>query len=294
MIQSMRKIIICVIGLLGSPAMVPAACKGCETFCCPPFPLTASVEVGHHWTYSIMEHRSYTDDEDIARIDSTYCGTQSITVIGRLKVKDHIYFELGYRDVIDSDGRAWQYDGLYRVDKARRMWQFDTGTSTEKLLWDIWGPPVDDALRNRKPVSRYIYYEEAGVKEIIANGQVWPGLIVVREGPFERHEWDWLSVSDTIKVKVLDKWQEDERITELYAFSFTAPEMFAYSIIAPNFGVLYCGTWEGWASDGVGQDYTLESYEQVEVSTVLEDVSFGQLKERVPRPASKLSRIHRE
>ena len=27
---------------------------------------------------------------------------------------------------------------------------------------------------------------------------------------------------------------------ELYAFSFTAPEMFAYSIIAPNLGVLYC------------------------------------------------------
>ena len=28
------------------------------------------------------------------------------------------------------------------------------------------------------------------------------------------------------------------------------------------------------------------SHEQVEVSTVLEDVSFGQLKERVTRPAS--------
>ena len=54
-------------------------------------------------------------------------------MVESLQIEDRTYFAL-------SDG------GLYRVDEEKRTWRYDTEAKSEKIVWDIWGPPEDKII----------------------------------------------------------------------------------------------------------------------------------------------------
>ena len=251
--------------------MLPTAGPAMQSIWCPPFPLPTSVRVGQSWTYSIEKFWHGRDNDRIAYRDSQYVGTQTTTVVGSHQVGERTYLEL-------DDGR------LYRVDEAGRTWRYDVGTGAEKILWDIWGPPIDDALLAREPQFRYVAYphEEGTVKEIVVGGEVLGYSRIIRGGPFERNEWD--SLLSFSRIRKHRTWQESslDGIVELYTLQWRAPEQGAYCVFSPGLGVVYWSYWKDWPGSGGGRSYYLESYEEVE--TVAKEESFGQVKERVTHP----------
>ncbi len=275
----MSKSIIPAIGVVGSILMLPTAGLGEQSLWCPPFPLPTSVRVGQSWTYSVEKVKYGRDEDGIAYRDSQDVGTQTLKVVRSHQIGDRTYLEL-------DDG------GLYRVDEAGRTWQYDVRNASEELLWDIWGPPVDDALLAREPRARYVIYEQANVSEISVGGVLlggelsveWEGFRLSRGGPFARHEWDAIPHLNRIRQRGL--WQESvlDEIVELYVFDFNAFEGGSYCVFAPGLGVLYSGYWIGWEHAGGEMRYYLKSTE--EVATVAKEKSFGEIKEWVTRSSS--------
>ena len=277
--------------ILGTTAMVLPAWPA--LLCDPPFPLPSSMEVGHRWTYSGVHYYQGDTGEGITRTESD--SVHSALVVGRLQLAGWTYFEL-------ADG------GFYRTDAAGRTWRYDAGTGTEELHWDIMGPPVGDALRSKEPSHRYVYYGGDSIpgESYVDHGSIWIAgwelsgdfFTFRRHGPFARHEWQslpWLRepwVESSLSI-ILQNMLLDERITEIYRFEFADTASFQVAIVASDFGVLYCGESWGWPSDGAGHSYVLESFEQIDSITVVQDISFGQLKARTPASASSEERSHR-
>ena len=273
----MRNAILPAIWALKSILILPTGAWAGGGLCWFPYhSLLSSAEVGHYWTYSMAKLRAYHDADGTARIDSQYT-TRSIAVVGSHRIGDWTYLELSHDDLELSHG-----DGLYRVDETGRTWQYDTGTGTERVFWDI-----DDAFQNGRHSDGYVWYNKADVEEIVVAGGVfgeWDLFAVTRGGPFEREAWD--SGSDPYPYFIdwyMDPWKEKARrlqesgvwngIAELYEYHLVFPETSSYSLVAPGLGVLYCGYWKGPPEYGSGRDYYLESYGQV--ATMTGAVSFG-------------------
>lgn len=272
----MRSLIFCVVGLLGSAVIAPTACPA-EEFCCPPFPLPSKLEVGHHWTYlkTSVTDTNYGESNGLPEIEIK-TDTLTVTVDRRYQIGDQTYFAL-------SDG------GIYRVDEAGRTWKYDTEAKEERILWDnLWGlgALADEGLLARGPEDRYLFYEDIGVKAVIANGYAcapWG----IRHGPFGLNELAWALGGPSIDWTSEGGWNEgmwketlrDWGVTYVYGFGLSFPENLQTMIIAPDVGVLYYSqeAWE-WS-----HTYVLMLNKKV---TVLENVSFGQIKQRMTRPAS--------
>ena len=248
----------------------PSGARDWEGLCCyPHHSLLSSADVGDSWTYSILEVRATTVG-DTTRIDSQY-STQTIEVVRSAPMGDRTYLELS-----DSEH-------LYRVDEAGRTWQYDTGTDTEKVFWDI-----DDQCEPREPSATDGYCGvEAGV--VIAGAPIQMLLLrLYRRGPLGRDEWD-TSLGPAWWRKRAGRLQGSELwdgVKDLYEYHLQMPELSSYSLVAPGVGVLFCGYWLGWPHRGGGREYYLESHSS-QLSTSVRDVSFGQLKEEVVRPVSE-------
>lgn len=274
----MRSFIFCVVGLLGSAVIAPTTCPA-DDFCCPPFPLPSKLEVGHHWTYlkTSVTDTNYGASNGLPEIE-VKTDTLTVTVDRLHQIGDQTYFAL-------SDG------GLYRVDEAGRTWKYDTEAEKEIILWDnLWelGALADEVLLDREPEDRYLYYEDIGVEAVIANGYACPGPWIIRYGPVGLDElaWalppiDWTSEggwNESMWKETLRDWG----VTYVYGFDLPSPENLQTMIIAPDVGVLHYsgGSWE-WS-----RTYVLIP-DKTKV-TVVEDVSFGELKQRMTRPASNV------
>ena len=123
------------------------------------------------------------------------------------------YFEL-------SDG------GIYRVSEDGKTWQYNPELKIEKLIWDVWGSPVDNALRNRKAENRYVQHDGVIEEEEVS---------ILRSGPYEQDEWHGIDWN-------LFEWQGkllEWEVTELYVFEIGFGEGGAIAVMAPNVGVLF-------------------------------------------------------
>ena len=271
----MRAFIFYVVGLclLGSVVIAPTVCPA-EEFCCPPFPLPSGLEVGHRWTY--LKKTLFFYDNNPPTIE-TETDILTVTVDRLHQLGDQTYFAL-------SDG------GLYRVDEVGRTWQYDTEAEEERILWDnLWGlgALADEVLLDREPEDRYLFYEDIGVKAVIANGYACAPLPILRHGPFGLNELAWALGGPSIDWTSEGGWNksmwketlQDWGVTHVYGFGLSFPENLQTMIIAPDVGVLYYsqGAWE-WS-----HTYVLMPDKK---ATVLENVSFGQIKQMMPRPAS--------
>ena len=167
-------LVFCFIWVLWGTAMSPRFCSAADSELLP-FPLPLSLEVGQSWTYSIVSvyWADWVPPEGQEGIgpDTLHTGILNITIEERFQIESEVYFAL-------------DAGGLYRVDGDGKTWKFDTETSTELLLWDIWGPPVD--------LNREVVYEQAVIQGSLLNVEQHL-LYVTRWGPYERNEWDFLS-----------------------------------------------------------------------------------------------------
>ena len=175
------------------------------------------------------------------------------------------------------------------MDEAGRTWQYDPETETERIFWDLWGPPVDDAWRNKETSDRHVAYDQVGIEEVVTNGWRYGispttyGSSMDRRGPYGRHEWNYISFYFGNDYK----WEEqlvDWGVSELYQFRFDIYGGRNIWVIAPDVGVVYYTT--SILADGkvlVGE-YTLRTFEREEKVTAVEDVSFGQIKQQMMKP----------
>ena len=298
--MKMRSFIFYVVGLLGGVVIAPTVCpaEDSDRFS---FPLPLSLEVGDHWTYSIVTIRWKNEDRTL---DTLSTETLTIRVVERLQIEDQIYFAL-------SDG------GIYRVDEASRTWQYDTEAKSEKIVWDIWGPLKEDF----HGVSGLPY---SVIEKPVIDGYA-GGVYLSRYGPFVRRphpefeEVDvWIATidADTVGADTIRyDWDighflyfpyvwtyndvikfPDWGITELYLFEkdryMSERSGIMNFVVAPNVGVVYYAFARYHYAD-------LTLIEKIEKtvwilqgvqkgdpeSTVVEDISFGQLKQRMTHPA---------
>ena len=304
----MRSFVFYVISLLGSVVIAPAVCPA-EDSNRFSFPLPLSLAVGDRWIYSIVKtHLKYEDDlKFVGRIlDTLSTETLTIRVVESLQIEDRTYFAL-------SDG------GLYRVDEEKRTWRYDTEAKSEKIVWDIWGPLEDKIIE--LPLYRLRQLEPV-IERPVIDGYACEYGCFSRHGPFvwspvpeyEGH-YAWIS---TIEVDTFRHdsylgyfiyppfvWSYDDfikfpdwGITELYVFRDT-PYSSEYVpeetlVVAPNVGVVY------YASSSYIYNLTISPSETKKTewvlqdmqkghpeSTVVEDISFGALKQRMTRSTSK-------
>ncbi len=235
----------------------------------PYYSLLSSAEVGHYWTYSTVWR------------DSRY-NTESIAVVGSHTIGDRTYLEL-------SDD-----DKLYRCDEGGRTWQYDTGTGTEKVFWDL-----DEGFQNGHHSDGYVWYSQNDVEEISLAGAAYNSeydfFFFSRGGPFQREAWaSGIGPHPFFIRGYMDPWRERagrlqesdvwDGIAELYEYYFVAAGVRSYSLVAPGLGVLYCGYERGPREHSPSADYYLESHGQV--ATVAGPVPFGQVKEWVAPRAS--------
>ena len=293
----MRSFIFYVVGLLGSVIIAPTLCpaEDSDRFS---FPLPLSLEVGDHWTYSIVT--THWKDEDRS-LDTLAIETLTIRVVERLQIEGQPYFAL-------SDG------GIYRVDEASRTWRYDTEAKSEKIVWDIWGP--------QSVVDRKLVIEKAVVDSYPRYGSILRrGPFVLRPIPEPGYEgvYTWIQTieADTVRYDLylgnfiyfpftltyadILKYP-DWGITELYVFG---DKPFFNLVVAPKVGVVYYGLSFYSYSPSAGKvgfmnsqpPYPLDYIEKTEwilqdvqkgdpESTVVEDISFGELKQRMTHPAS--------
>ena len=304
----MRSFVFYVVGLLGSVVIAPAVCPA-EDSNRFSFPLPLSLAVGDHWTYSIVKtHLRYEDDlKFVGRIlDTLSTETLTIRVVESLQIENRTYFEL-------SDG------GLYRVDEEKRTWRYDTEAESEKVVWDIWGPleyktiefPLPGLSQLEPAIERPVIDEYACEYACFSRH----GPFVWRPDPEYEEGYAWISTIEVGTVRhdsylgyfiyVPFVWSYDDLIklpdwgiTELYVFQDT-PYGTEYVpketlVVAPNVGVVYHASFSYTynltlsPSETKKTEWVLQDMQKGHPeSTVVEDISFGALKQRMTRSTSK-------
>ena len=271
-LMKMRSFIFFVVSLLGSAVIAPTICPA-EEFCCPPFPLPSGLEVGHRWTYLTTSVFDSNHGGSGPPAIESETDTLTVTVDRRHQIGNQTYFEL-------SDG------GLYRVDEVGKTWQYDTEAKEERIFWDdlLGLRPRGEDFLDREPGDRVVGYDEYIIEEVVANGYACDLLClywVSRYGPFGLDELEWAGggqINNWTGQNGRNEslWQEmllDWDVTHVYGFYFGFPENNQYMIIAPYVGVLFYAQWS-W-------DYIFTYTLQLNKKkiTVVEDISFGQIKQ---------------
>ena len=296
MFAVVRRPIICLLIIVGGVLMISTACaaQDADRFF---FPLPLSLEVGDRWTYSIVKIHKAKDQI----LDTLSTEMLTTRVVDRLQIEDQSYFAL-------SDG------GIYRVDETSRTWQYDTEAKSEKVVWDIWGPIVWDIWPGVWQIPR--------IEKPVINGYACEYDCLSRYGPFVRHPipepryaeiYDWIATTDADTIRY-DRsigsfvyfpyvWTykdiikfPDWGITELYVFEKGLYESERLKVmtlvIAPNVGVVYYTFSRYYYADVTvikrieKTAWILQDVQKGDPgSTVIEDISFGQLKQRMTRPA---------
>ena len=258
----MLRFIRCIIWVLGATVMVPATSPaGC------PFPLPSALKVGQRWTYLLIAKdlevgRTPILDSDAILDIRTHI--QTISVVSHRQIEDRTYFVLRYND----------FQGLYRVDDCRRTWWYNADNGTEVLCWDIWGLLDYSAtvVFAGEPARFYdLEFERWGPLDLHDSSSsfgLYPDSTYSAYGVPDEGAW----------LENLLAWEA----TSPYQFLVSIGEVGYNTVIDPDVGVLleYARSWEtAWTS-------ILLSYEPGEnepIDTHVEDVSFGEIKERVRR-----------
>ena len=274
-----------VVGLL-SVVLAPAVCPA-------DFPLPSSLEVGDSWTYSIRWTTS--------SLDTALTQTLTIRVVERLQIEGQTYFKL-------NNGV------IYRVDEEGRTWWYNTIHGPEKIGWDIWGEEVEVCrgiscwgyIKRYGPyVRKFIQVPEYGVE----------GWFFMRTGADgELHGLSMVSPY-ALTYDALLRFS-DLGVTELYVFQPDPkgePRLgHVLFVISPNIGVVYYSL-SSYFNDAFSPDirsfsagkiatshihpgpsarlqtteWILQDFQQgAPASTAVEDISFGQLKQRIARPVA--------
>ncbi len=302
MFAVVRRPVICLPIIIGGVLMISAACpaQGSDRFFRP---LPLSLEVGNRWTYSIVKiHKARGQI-----LDTLSTETLTIRVVERLQIEDQTYFAL-------SDG------GLYRVDEAGRTWRYDTEAKNEKIIWDLWGAEIslsyalgDFSVIERTVVdgyacqciSRYGPFELRPIPEPGYEG-IYTWIQTVEEDTVRYDSYLTNFFHSPLALSRADLLQfRDLGVTELYLFQEFYPiESYDFDlVVAPNVGVVYYAFTEYFFSmysddddndsmDRYGIDY-VEKTEWIlrdmqkgdQGNTVVEDTSWGQLKQRMTRPS---------
>ena len=304
----MQRLIAVAVGLLVSES---AIADTSDRFF-PPLPL--SLDVGDGWTYSIVKTHWKAEG-----LDTLSTETLTIRVVERLPIEDQTYFALSdgglYR--VDEASRTWRYDTEAKSETI--VWDI-----WGPIAWQIWGSfqhipwiekPVvdgyaceyDGCLSRYGPFVRYVVPTTYGDDE----RDFWVTTIDTDDGPYYLHiglflyfPYGW-TYADRLKLPGWD-------VTELYLFEDTpattgdAPSMTI--VVAPNMGVVYYAFAEYFYaahsdSTGAGKvgfvndeppgllnikktTWILQDVQKGDAeSTVVEDTSWGQLKQRMTRHA---------
>ena len=253
----MLRFIRCFVWVLGTAVMVPATCPAVDN-CWTAFPLPSALKVGQRWTYLTIGEQL---DLNSGAILSSRTDTLTISVVSHRQIEDRTYFVLRYND----------FQGLYQVDDCRRTWWYNADNGTEVLCWDIWGllPESEEMVFHGEPRPYYDQLERLGPLELY-------------DSPSLDHPFFGLYPDSTYGIPELGGWLENLLAWEaisLYKFLTRVFEEDYSILIAPNVGVLlyyFVGSGEtAWTS-------ILLSYEpgdSEQISTSIEDASFGEIKE---------------
>ena len=298
-----RLIAAVLVGLLGSG---PADADASDRFF---FPLPTSVEVGDRWTYSIVKVQT---TDAIGTLDTLSTETLTLWVIERLPLADQTYFALSdgslYR--VDEAGRTWRYE---RETKSETIvwdiwgpiaWQVWAGSRyipwiERPVVVDGYACEYDGCLSRYGPFVRYVFDErDFWITTINTDDDPY----YFRIGNFLYFPYVWTYV-DRLK---LPAWN----VTELYVFEDTPATSGSYPtmtmVVAPNVGVVYYAFDEYIYDDSTRAGKGSRSYDhdpsggptRIETtawvlqdvqkgdpkSTVVEDTSWGQLKQRMRHP----------
>ena len=243
------------------------------TTCLNAFPLPQNLKVGQQWTYLDV----YKQLDSGAILDS---GTETwtISIVSRHTINNKTYFMVRY------GGRG---DGLHRVDGLKRTWKYDAEKGTERLCWDIW----------REPPSLYsdggdIWWPVYDPDDVVV---VWEDRLsrsdIMGPIPYELHDfvdthpffWSRSYPDSKYGVPEPKTWIEalaSWGASPLYEFFLEVPESPAYTLIAPNVGVLYY-SWGSWGSSSKSILLSYEPEGSIPLDTIIEGVSFGEIKEQI-------------
>ena len=314
----MRSFVFYVVGLLGSVVIAPAVCPA-EDSNRFSFPLPSSLAVGDHWTYSIVKtHLRYEDDlKFVGRIlDTLSTETLTIRVVESLQIEDRTYFALSdgglYR--VDEEKRTWRYDTEAESEKiVWDIWgplkrnfyvgQYRSIPSIEEPVIDGYACEYECLARYGPFVRRphpdfeevYGWIATIDAEPVGADAEI-VGADTIRADwgieNFLYFPYIW-TYNDVIKFP---EWG----ITELYLFE---RRRIRTLVVAPNVGVVYYAFTSYSPSPRAGKvgrdyDYYPVDIEKTEwvlqdmqkgnpESTVVEDISFGALKQRMTRSTSK-------
>ena len=311
-----RRPVICLLIIMGGVLMISTACaaQDADRFF-PPLPL--SLEVGDRWTYSIVKIRKEGGIIDLLSIE-----TLTIRVIEHLQIEDQTYFALSdgglYR--VDEASRTWRYDTEAKSEKIIwDLWGPKISLSYAVGEKSVIERAVVDGYACQC-ISRYGPFELRPIPKPGYEGiYTWIQTVEVDSVQYDSYLTNFfhrpltLSRADLLKLP-------DLGVTELFGFGRLGIYDTGYDfdlVLAPNVGVVYYAFTEyifgeftedndtpveadatgagkvGHAGDAPGP---LEAIEKTEWilrdmqkgdlgSTVIEDISFGQLKQRMTRPS---------
>ena len=272
------------------------------------------MEVGDGWTYSIVKVQT---TDAVGSFDILSTETLTIRVVERLPIADQTYFALSdgglYR--VDEASRTWRYEREAKSEKivwdiwGPIVWQIWAGPRhipwIEKPVVDGYACEYDGCLSRYGPFVRYVVPTPYGDDELdrwVTTIDTDDGPYYLRIGLFLYFPYVW-TYADRLKLPGWD-------VTELYLFEDTSPISGVYPtrtmVVAPNVGVVYYASDEYFYDDSTRAGKVSRSYDhdpsggpiRVETtawvlqdvqkgdaeSTVVEDTSWGQLKQRMTRP----------
>ncbi len=248
--------------VLGAAVIGSAPCSASHT-CWTVLPLPASLDVGQRWTYLTISEQLDTGSEEV--IDSS-TDTLTISVVSSHLIKNRTYFLVN-----DNESGS----GFYWVDSSSKVWKYDEEKETETLCWDLWRPlsynfDSETMVFGGAFISSDIDFKRFGPYDLY------------KQEPFDIYPLPYLYPSNEYGFHNFNTWVKNLlfwEATPLYNFFIGAYESSYHLTIAPNVGVLfyYTGSWE------FRLRYILLAYESdgsEHISTSVEDISFGELKNK--------------